>query len=222
MAPKLVLLVSLGGSMGFKRTIMKWTLNARVTGLHPQISMKKATTLDCSITQLDSWRSSHLAGQVKTKTCRDPASHFWGCAAVVGILQRSENGGAGPHSWVTEITSEKAHASVPGAPFISLEKSLLLGGMHMYSRLPELALQPFFPEGLIPYGWCCWEAGSRFPMFFFYPSLPFLSPCPHSILGTKACIFSLASPWYSVSTTDHSTPILLLPPSPNPINSLNC
>lgn len=216
MAPKLVLLASLGGSMGFKRTIMKWTLNARVTGLRPQISMKKATTLYCSITQLDSWWSSHLVGQVKTKTCWDSASHFWDSVTIFGILHSSGNGGSGPHSWVIEITSEKANASVPWAPFISFEKSLLSWGhAHVFKAAwtRSAAILPRGLEVLIP---TVDAAGKQdrdslcsfLSIFFFSLSLsPFY-------LGTKACTFSLASPQYSVSITDHFTPILLLPPSP--------
>lgn len=226
MAPKLVLLASLGGSMGFKRTIMKWTLNARVTGLRPQISMKKATTLYCSITQLDSWWSSHLVGQVKTKTCWDSASHFWDSVTIFGILHSSGNGGSGPHSWVIEITSEKANASVPWAPFISFEKSLLSWGhAHVFKAAwtRSAAILPRGLEVLIPYGWCCWEAGPRFPMFFFIHLFLFSLPVP-ILFGDKGmhflpCFSTILCLYYRSLYSHSFTPPL---PPANPINSLNC
>lgn len=211
MAPKLVLLASLGGSMGFKRTIMKWTLNARVTGLHPQISMKKATTLDCSITQLDSWRSSHLVGQVKTKPCWDSASHFWGCAAVVGILQRSGNGGAGPHSWVTDNFWE-GPGLCPRSPFHFLgEVPASWGHVHVF-KAAWTRSTAILPRGLDTLWLMLLGSRIQIPYVLFLSISSFSLSLSPFCLGTKACFFSLASPWYSVSTTDHSTPSLLLPP----------
>lgn len=76
---------------------------------------------------------------------------------------------------------------VPSAPLISFEKSLISWGhAHVFKAAWTLftAILPRSLEVLIPYCWCCWEAGPRFPMFFFI-HLFLISPCSLPILGTK-------------------------------------
>lgn len=132
LATNLVLLATLQGSMGLKRTIgmmLRLTSNDGVAGLSPQtqaLKKKKITLFFYNSTWI--LTDSHFVGWVKTKTCQGSSSHSWDCVTIFGVLRSSRNGGSGPHYWSTEITSEKANVSVALAPLISFEKSLLCLG----------------------------------------------------------------------------------------------
>ena len=110
-----------------------------------------------------------------------------------------------PHCWI-EVVELAINVSAVTAFFL-WEVPAEVGGMGVYSSLPELALQPFFSKIVLPSGGCCLDAEAKFPIFLaFQISLFSLSPSPSSLFSMIVCLhYESLSPTLSLPVNSGKT-----------------